>query len=60
MALLRRRFLLTPLPPYSLALTITRFARFKDEIVDRVQHNRYQRLLSVDGQLALATVWGYN
>ena len=50
------RFTLTPLPPYSLALTATRFARFKDEIVDRVQPKGYQRLLAVDGQLALATV----
>jgi DNA-3-methyladenine glycosylase II len=33
-----------------------RFARFKDEIVDRVHNNTYQRLLVVDGQLALATV----
>jgi DNA-3-methyladenine glycosylase II len=47
---------LTPVPPYSLDLTAVRFARFKDEIVDRVQANSYQRLLSVDGQLALATV----
>jgi DNA-3-methyladenine glycosylase II len=50
------RFTLTPQPPYSLDLTAVRFARFKDEIVDRVQPKRYQRLLSVDGQLALATV----
>ncbi len=50
------RFTLTPVPPYSLSLTAIRFARFKDEIVDRVQNNSYQRLLVVDGQLALATV----
>lgn len=50
------RFTLTPVPPYSLHLTAIRFARFKDEIVDRVQNNSYQRLLVVDGQLALATV----
>ncbi len=50
------RFTLTPVPPYSLDLTAIRFARFKDEIVDRVQSKQYQRLLSVDGQLALATV----
>jgi DNA-3-methyladenine glycosylase II len=50
------RFTLTPVPPYSLSLTAIRFARFKDEIVDRVQFNSYQRLLSVDGHLALATV----
>ncbi len=50
------RFTLTPAPPYSLTLTAVRFARFKDEIVDRVQSNSYQRLLAVDGQLALATV----
>jgi DNA-3-methyladenine glycosylase II len=50
------RFTLTPTPPYSLHLTAIRFARFKDEIVDRVQANGYQRLLAVDGQLALATV----
>jgi len=49
-------FTLTPTPPYSLGLTAIRFARFKDEIVDRVQPKHYQRLLSVDGQLALATV----
>jgi DNA-3-methyladenine glycosylase II len=47
---------LTPTPPYSLTLTAVRFARFKDEIVDRVQNNSYQRLLAVGGQLALATV----
>src|SRR5712692_3919314 len=51
-----RRFTLTPVPPYSLTLTAVRFARFKDEIVDRVQDHSYQRLLAVDGQLALATV----
>jgi DNA-3-methyladenine glycosylase II len=37
-------------------LTAVRFARFKDEVVDRVQPNNYQRLLTVDGQRALATV----
>jgi DNA-3-methyladenine glycosylase II len=50
------RFTLTPTPPYSLDLTAIRFARFKDEIVDRVQPKRYQRLLSADGAFALATV----
>lgn len=50
------RFTLTPTPPYSLDLTVVRFARFKDEIVDRVQSKQYQRLLSVDRQFALATV----
>ena len=50
------RFTLTPRSPYSLALTAIRFARFKDENVDRVETGRYQRLLCVDGQLALATV----
>ena len=50
------RFVLTPTPPYSLDLTAIRFARFKDEIVDRVQPKQYQRLLSVEGQSALATV----
>jgi DNA-3-methyladenine glycosylase II len=50
------RFTLTPTPPYSLDLTAIRFARFKDEIVDRVQPKQYQRLLSVDGCFALATV----
>ena len=50
------RFTLTPTSPYSLNFTAIRFARFKDEIVDRVQANGYQRLLAVDGQLALATV----
>ncbi len=49
-------FTLTPIPPYSLDLTAIRFARFKDEIVDRVQPKQYQRLLSADGQFALATV----
>jgi len=51
-----RRFTLIPTPPYSLTLTAVRFARFKDEIVDRVQNNSYQRLLAVDGHVALATV----
>ncbi len=51
-----RRFTLSPTPPYSLDLTAIRFARFKDEIVDRVQPKRYQRLLSVDGRFVLATV----
>jgi DNA-3-methyladenine glycosylase II len=50
------RFTLTPTPPYSLTLTAVRFARFKDEIVDRVRPNNYQRLLTADGQQALATV----
>lgn len=50
------RFTLTPTSPYSFPLTASRFSRFSDEIVDRVTDNRYQRLLSVDGQLALATV----
>jgi DNA-3-methyladenine glycosylase II len=50
------RFSLTPVPPYSLNLTAIRFARFKDEIVDRVQADNYQRLLAVDGQLAHAVV----
>ena len=49
-------FTLTPAPPYSLNLTAVRFARFKDEIVDRVQAKQYQRLLSVNGKFALATV----
>jgi len=50
------QFTLTPAPPYSLNLTALRFARFKDEIVDQIQLNGYQRLLTVDGQQALATV----
>ncbi|HXG19649.1 MAG TPA: DNA-3-methyladenine glycosylase [Methylomirabilota bacterium] len=50
------RFTFTPTPPYSLDLTAIRFTRFKDEIVDRVQPQHYQRLLFVDGQVALATV----
>jgi len=50
------RFTLAPTPPYSLTLTAIRCARFKDEIVDRVRPNNYQRLLTVDGQQALATV----
>lgn len=50
------RFTLIPTPPYSLDLTAIRFARFKDEIVDRVQPRQYQRLLSVDKKFALATV----
>jgi len=49
-------FALAPTPPYAFALTVHRFVRFKDEIVDRVTPKRYQRLLSVDGQHALATV----
>lgn len=52
----RLRFTLAPVPPYSLALTVRRFARFKDELVDRIRPDSYQRLLVVDGQLALATV----
>src|SRR5262245_36830556 len=52
------RFTLSPTPPYSLTLTAVRFARFKDEIVDRARPNNYQRLLTVDGQRALATVTG--
>lgn len=51
-----RRFTLTPTPPYSFDLTVHRFARFKDEIVDLVAPKRYQRLLAVDGRLVLATV----
>jgi DNA-3-methyladenine glycosylase II len=51
-----RRFTLTPTPPYSFDLTAHRFVRFKDEIVDRVESKRYQRLLTVDGRLVLATV----
>lgn len=47
---------LTPTPPYSFTLTVHRFVRFKDEIVDRVTPHRYQRLLSVAGKLTLATV----
>jgi len=49
-------FTLVPTPPYSLTLTAIRFARFKDEIVDRVQPNSYQRLLAADSQVVLATV----
>jgi DNA-3-methyladenine glycosylase II len=51
-----RRLTLTPTPPYSFDLTVHRFVRFKDEIVDRVEPKRYQRLLAVDGRLVLATV----
>lgn len=50
------KFTLRPTPPYSFPLTASRFARFSDEIVDRVTDNRYKRLLSADKQLALATV----
>jgi DNA-3-methyladenine glycosylase II len=50
------RFTLTPTPPYSFGLTVHRFVRFKDEIVDRVEPKRYERLLEVDGRLVLATV----
>ena len=50
------RSTLIPPPPYSFPLTVSRFSRFSDEIVDRVADSRYQRLLSADGQLALATV----
>jgi len=49
-------FALAPTSPYAFALTVHRFVRFKDESVDRVTPKRYQRLLSVDGQHALATV----
>ena len=49
-------FTLAPVPPYSFDLTVHRFVRFKDEIVDRVQAKQYQRLLAVDGQCVLATV----
>ncbi|MBM4258101.1 MAG: DNA-3-methyladenine glycosylase 2 [Deltaproteobacteria bacterium] len=51
-----QRFTLTPVPPYNFDLTVHRFLRFKDEIVDRVTPRQYQRLLSVDGNLILATV----
>jgi len=51
-----RRLTLIPTPPYSFDLTVHRFVRFKDEIVDRVEPKRYQRLLTVDGRLVLATV----
>lgn len=54
--MLIHRFILTPVPPYSFPLTVERFDRFRDEIVDRVLPGRYQRLLAIDGQLALATV----
>jgi DNA-3-methyladenine glycosylase II len=47
---------LTPTPPYSFDLTVHRFARFKDEIVDRVEPKRYRRLLVIEGRLVLATV----
>lgn len=50
------QFTLTPTPPYSLDLTAIRFARFKDEIVDRVQPKQYQRLLSAGERFVLATV----
>lgn len=49
-------FTLTPTPPYSFDLTVHRFARFKDEIVDRVEPKRYRRLLVIEGRLILATV----
>lgn len=51
-----RRFTWTPAPPHSFALTVARFARFRDEIVDRAEGSRYRRLLEADGRLALATV----
>ena len=54
--MLTHTFALAPTPPYAFALTVHRFVRFKDEIVDRVAPKRYQPLLSVDGQHALATV----
>lgn len=50
------RFTLAPAPPYSFDLTVHRFARFKDEIVDRIEPQRYQRLLIVDGRPVLAVV----
>jgi DNA-3-methyladenine glycosylase II len=48
--------ILTPTPPYAFELTVHRFVRFKDEIVDRVMPGQYQRLLSVGRDLTLATV----
>jgi DNA-3-methyladenine glycosylase II len=49
-------FTLTPTPPYSFDLTVHRFARFTDEIVDRVEPKRYRRLLVIEGRLVLAIV----
>lgn len=49
-------FDLTPRAPYSFDFTATRFMRFASENVDLVEGNRYQRLLAVGRQLALATV----
>jgi DNA-3-methyladenine glycosylase II len=49
-------FTLTPVPPYSFAHTVHRFTRFADEIVDRVEPKRYQRLLPTGRHFALATV----
>lgn len=49
-------FPLTPTPPYSFDLTVHRFVRFKDEIVDRITPHQYQRLVSANGRLVLATV----
>ncbi len=49
-------FSLSPRPPYSFSLTLGRLSRFRDEIVDRLEDGRYERLLSANGHLALATV----
>ncbi len=49
-------FTITPTAPYSFDFTVTRFLRFASEIVDRIEGNQYQRLLTVGRQLALATV----
>lgn len=49
------RFMLTPPPPYSLALSAERFARLGDAI-DRWDGERYGRLLVVDGAPLLVRV----
>ncbi len=49
-------FAISPKAPYSFALTVARFLRFDTELIDLVHGNRYQRLLAVGRQLALATV----
>ena len=49
-------FTICPKAPYSFDLTVARFLRFDTELIDLVDGNRYQRLLAVGRQLALATV----
>jgi DNA-3-methyladenine glycosylase II len=43
-----------PPPPYSISRTIATFARFPEELVDRVQGHRYRRLLRTSAGTLLA------